>query len=106
MYITSLLRLSRCLKLLVVIRPDVLRPDDQLVDPEVHGVEGEPRVGPELAEVHVEREVHVLQNQRSMSKVKILIRIKIKKIDHQTFSERSPMERMYKVTPTVTGIPP
>ena len=67
----DILRLSRCLQHLIVIRPDVLRPDDQLVDPEVHGVKREPGVGPELAEVHVEREVHVLQNQRSMSKVKI-----------------------------------
>ena len=67
-----ILRLSRC------FRPDVLRPNDQLVDPEVYGVEREPGVGPELAEVHVEREVHVLQNQRSMSKVKIYIRIKIR----------------------------
>ena len=67
----DILRLSRCLQLLVVFRPDVLRPDDQLVDPEVNGVEREPGIGPELAEVHVEREVHVLQNQRSMSKVKI-----------------------------------
>ena len=66
----DILRLSRCLQLLIVIRPDVLRPDDQLVDPEVHGVKREPGVGPELAEVHVEREVHVLQSQRSMSKVK------------------------------------
>ena len=67
----DILRLSRCSQLLIVIIPDVLRPDDQLVDPEVHGVKREPGVGPELAEVHVEREVHVLQNQRSMSKVKI-----------------------------------
>ena len=39
---------------------DVLRPDHQLVDPKVHRVEGQPGVGPELAEVHVEGEVHVL----------------------------------------------
>ena len=35
----DILRLSRCLQLLVVIRPDVLRPNDQLVDPEVYRVE-------------------------------------------------------------------
>ena len=39
---------------------DVFRPHHQLVDPKVHRVEGEPGVGPELAEVHVEGEVHVL----------------------------------------------
>ena len=39
---------------------DVLGPHHQLVDPEVHRVKGEPGVGPELAEVHVEGEVHVL----------------------------------------------
>ena len=49
---------------------DVLGPHNQLVDPEVHRVEGEPGVGPELAEVHVEREVHVLKYQTSCQKSK------------------------------------
>lgn len=39
---------------------DVFRPHHQLVDPKVHRVEGEPWVCPELAEVHVKGEVHVL----------------------------------------------
>ena len=39
---------------------DVLGSHHQLADPKVDGVEGEPGVRPELAEVHVEGEVHVL----------------------------------------------
>ena len=39
---------------------DVLGPHHQLADPKVHRVEGEPGISPELAEVHVEGEVHVL----------------------------------------------
>ena len=49
---------------------DVLGPHHQLADPKVHRVEGEPGISPELAEVHVEREVHVLQNKDHCQKSK------------------------------------